>query len=92
MVFIKRLIWDEWNIAHIERHDILPDEVDEICQGNPLIQQGHHGRIVLIGRTMTDKILEVVLDPEPDNGTYYVVTAHVASKKDRVLYRKEKRG
>jgi hypothetical protein len=35
------------------------------------------------------RILEVVLDPEPDEGVYYVVRVHTASKKDRALYRKE---
>ena len=92
MILIKRLIWDDWNVAHIAKHDVIPDEVDEVCQCDPLVQKGNHGRIVLIGPTMTDKILEVVLDPEPDKGIYYVVTAHIASKKDRILYIKEKGG
>jgi hypothetical protein len=37
-------------------------------------------------------MLEVVLDPEPEEGVYYVVTAHPASRKDRALYQKEKGG
>lgn len=26
---IKGFLWEEWNIEHIERHGIVPDEVEE---------------------------------------------------------------
>jgi hypothetical protein len=29
MLFVRRLIWDTWNIAHIARHDVIPEEVEE---------------------------------------------------------------
>ena len=92
MMEITRLMWDEWNVAHIARHGVVPQEVEEVCQSEPLVQQGHHGRRVVIGATHTGRMLEVVLDPEPEEGVYYVVTAHPASRKDRALYRKEKGG
>lgn len=92
MVTINKLIWDEWNVSHIARHSVKPNEVEEICYGDPLVQQGNKGRIVLIGPTISGQIIEVVLDPEPNEGVYYVVTAHVASKKDRILYQKTKGG
>jgi len=92
MIFIQRLIWDEWNVAHIARHDVVPDEVEEICQSDPLVQQGHHGRTVVVGATTAGRMLEVVLDPEPEPDVYYPVTAHPASRKDRAFYQKEKGG
>ena len=42
--------------------------------------------------TRSGRMLEVVLDPEPLEGVFYVVTAHPASKKDRALYEHEKGG
>lgn len=92
MIRIRRLIWDEWNLAHIARHQVVPEEVNEVCHGNVLVQQGHSGRIVLIGPTMSGRMVEVVLDPEQEQGVFYVVTAHPASKKDRGLYEAETGG
>ncbi len=91
-IIIKKLIWDDWNVAHIARHTVIPEEVEEVCKSNPLIQIGNKGRIVVIGLTQADRWLEAVLDPEPEKGTYYVVTAHTANKKERALYKKEKGG
>jgi hypothetical protein len=90
MLRVRRLIWDAWDVAHIARHEVTPDEVEQVCHGNVLVQQGHSGRTVLVGPTVAGRMLEIVLDPEPNNGVYYVVTAHPASKKDRALYDTEK--
>ena len=30
---ISELLWDDWNEAHIARHHITPEEVEEICFG-----------------------------------------------------------
>ncbi len=29
MIVIRRLIWNSWNIEHIARHDVTPDEVED---------------------------------------------------------------
>ncbi len=89
---IKRLIWDEWNVGHIARHNVLPDEVEEVCAGTFSSYESYGGRFEVIGATQQKSILLIVLDPEPAKGEYYVVTAHSASKKDRVLFQKDKGG
>lgn len=89
MVVIRRLVWDPGNVAHIARHQVGPKEVEEVCHGDPLVQQGNVGRTVLVGPTAAGRMLEVVLDPE-GNGVYYVVTAHPTSRRDRALYQQEK--
>ena len=91
MLTIRRLIWDSLNVAHIARHDVTPEEVEAVCHRDPLVQQGHTGRTVVVGPSSSGRMLEVVLDPE-GSGVYYVVTAHPASRKDRALYAKEKGG
>ena len=30
---VGRLIWDPWNIGHIARHDVTPEEVEQVCRG-----------------------------------------------------------
>ncbi|MCC7353964.1 MAG: BrnT family toxin [Anaerolineae bacterium] len=91
MPFIRRLIWDAWNIAHIARHDVTPDEVEEVCQGRALTFTAHKGRILLIGTTAGARTLAIVLEPiRPD--VYYIVTARPASRKERRLYREAMAG
>lgn len=87
MATVRHLIWEEWNINHIARHNVTPDEVAEVCHGNHLAYSSYKGRLVLIGPTQQKRILSVILDPEPETGTYYPVTAYDASRKDRKFYR-----
>jgi hypothetical protein len=39
MLFIRRRIWDPWNIAHIVRHDVLHDELEEVGHATPVTSQ-----------------------------------------------------
>lgn len=86
---IKRLIWEEWNIAHIARHNVKPEEVDQACHGKTVVQTGKKGRVLVYGLTQLDRMITVVLDAEPEEGVYYPVTARTSSKKERTIYRKE---
>jgi uncharacterized DUF497 family protein len=93
MVAIKRLIWDEWNITHIARHGVTPAEVEIVCQGDFILLKGKKGRLVVIGFNQVERMLAVVLDPEPEGtGVYYPVTARPASRKERRLYQQAKKG
>jgi hypothetical protein len=91
-MIIKKLIWDEWNITHIARHNVLPGEVEDVCNGIFRSYESYDGRFEIIGETRQKRILLIVLDPEPVEGEYYVVTSHTGNKKDRKLYMKEKGG
>jgi uncharacterized DUF497 family protein len=73
-----RLVWDEWNVAHIARHEVLPNEAQEVCDVNPVFSEAYKGRIRVIGPTNTGRMLTVILEPEGEN-SYYVVTARPAT-------------
>jgi hypothetical protein len=92
MIVIKQLVWTDWNVAHIAQHDVIPDEVEQACKGRYISYESYAGRFEVIGETHKGRIVLVVLDPEPEDGVYFVVTAHTAEKKDRALYRKERGG
>jgi hypothetical protein len=92
MIDIKRLIWDTTNREHIARHGVTPDEVEEVCHGEYVVLDGHHGRLLVIGLTSKGRALTTVLDPEPEEGVYYPVTARSADKKERRYYQAEKGG
>lgn len=91
MTLVRRLIWDNWNVNHIARHQVTPEEVEEVCHGDHIVREAKKGKLLLIGPTPAGQMLAVVLGAEGD-GIYYVVTARVADRKERRLYQAEKGG
>lgn len=92
MLEIKELVWDAWNITHIARHDVTRDEVEQVCQSDYQSFDAKKGRFILIGTTELGRVLAVVIDPEPEEGKYYPVTARSADRKERRDYFAEKGG
>lgn len=90
MVNINRLIWNDWNVAHIARHKVKPKEIEEVCTTKSVTSSTYLGRIRLIGAAHNKKILTVILAPK-GKGVYYPITARPASRKERKLYKKRRR-
>ena len=84
------LRWNQWNIEHIARHGIIPDEVEEVCTARFIVRESYGGRFVVIGQTLTERTLAVILEPDYD-GMYYVVTARLANRRERRTYGEETR-
>ncbi len=91
MIVIRRLNWDTWNVAHIARHQVLPEEAEEVCHGDPVELRSYKGRIILVGPSQAGRLLAVVLEHEGD-AVYYPVTARPASRKERRYYEQQKGG
>ena len=92
MLLVRRLVWESWNVGHIARHAVLPEEVEQVCHSDPVVQAGKKGRLLVFGPTREGRMLAVVLDPEPEAGVYYPVTARPASRGERAMYAKERGG
>ncbi len=92
MITIGKLIWDSWNTTHIARHIVIPEEIEEVCHNNPVVQQGKKGRLLIIGLSNNKRPLTAILDPEEEDGIYYPVTARASSKRERKIYTTEKGG
>ena len=81
MIAVKNFIWDEWNRKHIARHNITPEEIEEICHGRHQAKESYRNRILITGKTKAGRNLSIVLSPEDRNlkpygkGIYYVITA-----------------
>jgi uncharacterized protein len=84
-VEVRRLRWDPGNVAHIARHGVTPEEVEQVCHAEHAQREAYGGRIMLIGPTVAGRLLSVVLEPE-GAGDYYPVTARPASRKERRIY------
>ena len=54
--------------------------------GRFIYWESYAGRFVVVGPTLAELTLAVVLEPD-DSGMYYVVTARPASRRERRLYR-----
>jgi uncharacterized DUF497 family protein len=91
MIEVKDLLWDAWNVVHIARHEVTPEEVEEVCAEGGSIEAGYAGCLRLVGPTRQGRILAVVLAPK-GNGIYYPVTARPASRKERRRYKEGKGG
>ncbi len=91
MVYVRRLRWDAWNVAHIARHHVTPEEVEEVCQGVAMTSETYLGRLRLIGASSSGRMLTIILAPE-DEDVYYTITARPASRKERGRYSREMGG
>ncbi|HSW88809.1 MAG TPA: hypothetical protein VLG12_06630 [Candidatus Saccharimonadales bacterium] len=92
MITVRKLIWDNWNVQHISRHNITPDEVETVCHNKPLILRGQEkNRLVLIGPTEEELIITIILESN-GRGKYYPITAYPASRQDIALYKRLKGG
>lgn len=88
-IIVKKLIWDEWNIEHIKKHNVVKGEAEDVSKNMLAHKIGKKGRYIAIGRSGS-RLLSLVLNRK-STGVYYVVTARDASKKERSeIYEKEK--
>lgn len=74
MIQIRKLIWDSWNVKHIARHHVTPEEVESVCHGVVLILQGQQKkRLLLTGTTEEKRLISVVLESQ-GKGNYYPIS------------------
>ncbi|MBM4405406.1 MAG: BrnT family toxin [Chloroflexi bacterium] len=92
MLSVRRLVWNPGNVAHIARHKVKPDDVEEVCHTEPVAQMGKFGRLLVLGPTQKGRILTIVLDATETPGVYYVVTARPSSRQERRIYSQRKGG
>jgi len=83
---IKKLIWDEWNVEHIARHNVIPDEVEEVCLAKNLLNKSKNKTYRVIGQTDDGRYLTIFI-AKKENG-YYPMTARDSMKQERQAYGK----
>jgi uncharacterized DUF497 family protein len=83
----QTLIFTVQNIAHIARHDVVPQEIVYIAESLYILVPGNGNRYMMLGPTATGRMLAVILEPNT-KGKVYVVTVRPADKKERGIYSK----
>jgi hypothetical protein len=91
MPWIQGFVWDAENVAHIGRHAVAPDEVEEALVGDPLVLRGADNRYLAYGRTETDRWLFTVYVTRP-RGRVRVLTAREMTDQEKRLYWRKRRG
>ena len=55
------LVWDEWNLKHIKKHNVSKYEVEIAFKSKDLLTESYRGRITLIGKTKRGRLLTIAL-------------------------------
>ena len=81
-------LWDAGNIDHIARHDISPEEAEQVVENDPFdiaryLRNGEE-RLNQVGETDAGRVLVVVTTQRGEDTR--VVTAHPADRDMRALY------
>lgn len=85
---IERLVWDDWNLAHILKHGCTVDDVEYACLGAFVLPgPTYKGRSLIGGEDKAGRIVEIVVGPDPTvPGSWYPFGAWPADRKERPLY------
>lgn len=59
---IDVLEWDDENIEHIARHNINPQEVEDVCFGTHLYKRDRPNIYILSGQSSNGRCLNVVIE------------------------------
>jgi uncharacterized DUF497 family protein len=83
--------WDEWNLDHIQKHDVTVIEVEEVAGGDAIFRASYKNRILVTGPTSTGRIATVAIGESPHQRyRWYVFSARPASRVERREYAAQK--
>lgn len=88
-MIVEVLLWPEDRIEHIARHNVSPQEVEEVCFGRSWVlrarAEGVNPVYHVLGQTAADRYLLCIVIAFPDrNG--YPITARSMTAKERRRY------
>ena len=89
IVEARQLFWDNWNINHIKKHKVKPEEVEQAIESKTKTLESYQKRLLVLGQTKSKRLLTVVLAPEKNN-KYYLITARDMNRKERRYYNEQK--
>jgi hypothetical protein len=90
---ISRFDWDEENVGHLARHEVTPDESEQVIQNRPVdlgteLRNGEE-RVAQVGETDAERILIVVTTMKDKK--IRVITAWPAKERFRRYFQTQKR-
>lgn len=91
---VQSFEWDpaddpEGNTAHISRHGVSPEEVEEVLTTSPLVLRGPDGRYLGYGKSIDGRWLFVPF-VQKGKGIVRAITARTMTDGERRLYRRKR--
>jgi uncharacterized DUF497 family protein len=84
--------WNEWNVEHIARHGVGPEEAEEVVDRAtaPFPERHRRERLRVWGKTAEGRHIQVVfvLDPE---GSIFVIHARPLTESEKRRFRRRSR-
>ncbi len=87
--------WDEYNTSHIKRHNVTPEEVEEIFYQEPQVisadtkHSEKEKRYTMLGQTKDKRLLNIIFTLRGKKGEKIrIISARDQSKKERREYEK----
>ena len=88
---VREIRWTSESEAHIARHGVTPDEVEQAVNGRPRYEaRGREDSTLLYATTDDGRLLLVVL-AEAVDGRWYVATAREMTYTERRAFRRKGR-
>jgi len=87
---IDSLYWDDENIEHIARHNVNPQEVEDVCFRTHIGEREGAQRYILSGQCANGRYLNVVIE-RVGKGLFRPITAFEMSESYKRRYRKRLR-
>ena len=84
---VDELEWDDENIEHIARHNVNPQEVEDVCFGLHISERERDQRYILSGQTTGGTYLNVVVE-RVGKGLFRPITAFEMSDNYKRRYRR----
>ena len=88
---IREFVWPGDRVVHIARHGVVPQEVEEVCFGHPLVQkarsEGENPVYYILGQTRAGRHLFCVVIRLADSKGY-PVTARPMTPREKRRYRR----
>lgn len=81
--------WNDWNIEHIDKHGVTPQETEEACYNQPVSRKAKQRLYILYGQTDAGRYLFIVFR-YISGDIVYVITARTMTKNEQKYYRKRR--
>jgi len=86
-LLFDRFEWDELNIEHILLHNIVPDEVEEVCVNQPYVRKSTDKRYLVYGITDSGRYIFIV-GMNKGKGIFRTITARDMTEREKSLYKR----
>jgi len=94
MMQIHTILWPDDRVEHVARHNITPDEFDEVSFGGALVlrtkAEGKHPVYNVLGQTFSGRYLFCVVIAFPD-GNGFPITARSMTTSEQRRFRQWQR-